>query len=74
MELLVEAGITPDAIPAATRNGAPARRGFARRWRREGADLVVLGHDPLADIRNTLAIERVMSRVSGSPDSLRRIW
>jgi hypothetical protein len=39
------------------------------------ADLVVLGHDPLADIRNTLAIERVMSRgVLLAPDSLRRVW
>jgi imidazolonepropionase-like amidohydrolase len=78
MELLVEAGITPrDAILAATRNGALLLGVDSLGLLAPGkvADLVVLGHDPLADIRNTLAIERVMSRgVWLAPDSLRRIW
>ena len=39
------------------------------------ADLVVLRQDPLADIRNTLAIEQVMSRGRMlSPDSIRARW
>jgi imidazolonepropionase-like amidohydrolase len=39
------------------------------------ADLVVLTRDPLADIRNTLAIDRVMSRgVLLSADSIRKAW
>jgi hypothetical protein len=39
------------------------------------ADLVVLSRDPLADIRNTLAIEQVMSRGRLFPaDSLRQGW
>jgi imidazolonepropionase-like amidohydrolase len=78
MELLVEAGISPrDAILAATRNGALLLGVDSLGLLAPGkvADLVVLGHDPLADIRNTLAIERVMSRgVLLAPDSLRRVW
>jgi imidazolonepropionase-like amidohydrolase len=39
------------------------------------ADLVVLRRDPLADIRNTLAIEHVMSRGTlFAPDSIRARW
>jgi imidazolonepropionase-like amidohydrolase len=39
------------------------------------ADLVVLARDPLADIRNTLTIERVMARGRMlSPDSIRADW
>ena len=39
------------------------------------ADLIVLDRDPLADIRNTLSIERVMSRGRMlSPDSIRARW
>lgn len=78
MELLVAAGISPrDAILAATRNGALLLGVDSLGLLAPGkaADLVVLGKDPLADIRNTLAIERVMSRgVMLAPDSLRRIW
>jgi imidazolonepropionase-like amidohydrolase len=41
----------------------------------KAADLVVLSRDPLADIRNTLAIERVVSRGRVYPtDSLRSGW
>lgn len=38
------------------------------------ADLIVLNADPLADIRNTLEIDRVMRSASGwtAPDSYRR--
>ena len=78
LELLVAAGFSPSAaLLAATRNGglvlgvdslgliAPGK----------AADLVVLTKDPLADIRNTLAIDRVMSRgVLLSPDSIRKAW
>ena len=78
MELLVEAGLTPrDAILAATRNGALLLGVDSLGLVAPGkvADLVVLGHDPLVDIRNTLTIERVMSRgVLLAPDSLRRVW
>ena len=39
------------------------------------ADLVILERDPLADIRNTLAVERVMSRGRIlSADSIRAHW
>ena len=39
------------------------------------ADLVVLGADPLADIRNTRKVERVMLRGQlMSPDSIRAAW
>ena len=41
----------------------------------KAADLVVLTQDPLADIRNTLAIDRVMSRgLLLAADSLRKAW
>jgi imidazolonepropionase-like amidohydrolase len=78
LELLVRAGLTPaEAITAATRNGALALRVDSLGLVAPGkvADLVVLARDPLADIRNTLAIERVMSRGRMlSPDSLRAAW
>jgi imidazolonepropionase-like amidohydrolase len=39
------------------------------------ADLVVLDRDPLADIRNTLSIDRVMIRGSMlEPDTIRSRW
>ncbi len=78
MELLVGAGFSPrDAILAATRNGALLLGVDTLGLIAPGkvADLVVLSRDPLDDIRNTLAIEQVMSRGTLlSPDSLRRVW
>ena len=78
MELLVAAGLTPgEAISAATRNGALLLRVDSLGLIAPGkvADLVVLGRDPLADIRNTLSIERVMARGRMlSPDSIRARW
>jgi imidazolonepropionase-like amidohydrolase len=78
LELLVLAGLTPaDAISAATRNGALLLRVDSLGLVAPGkvADLVILERDPLADIRNTLAIERVMSRGRMlSPDSIRATW
>jgi imidazolonepropionase-like amidohydrolase len=78
MELLVAAGLTPgEAITAATRNGALLLRVDSLGLIAPGkvADLLVLERDPLADIRNTLSIHRVM--LGGrmlSPDSLRARW
>ena len=78
MQLMVAAGLTPDeAISAATRNGALLLRVDSLGLVAPGkvADLLVLGRDPLADIRNTLSIERVMLRGrSLSPDSIRATW
>lgn len=78
MELLVSAGLSPrEALLSATRNGAVLLGVDSLGLVAPGkaADLVVLTRDPLADIRNTLAIEGVMSRGSLlSPDSLRRVW
>ncbi|HUF34593.1 MAG TPA: amidohydrolase family protein [Gemmatimonadales bacterium] len=78
MELLVGAGLsTRDAILAATRNGALLLGVDSLGLIAPGkvADLVVLSRDPLADIRNTLAIEQVMSRGTLlAPDSLRALW
>lgn len=78
LELLVRAGLTPaEAISAATRNAALLLRVDSLGLIAPGkvADLVVLERDPLADIRNTLAIERVMSRGRMlSPDSIRAGW
>jgi imidazolonepropionase-like amidohydrolase len=65
MELLVHAGLTPlDALRAATLNGAQLLRAEHLGRIRPGAaaDLVVLGGNPLAEIRNTRQIVRVMSR------------
>jgi imidazolonepropionase-like amidohydrolase len=78
MELLVRAGLTPsEAISAATRHGALLLRVDSLGLIAPGkvADLVVLERDPLADIRNTLAIESVMSRGRLlSADSIRARW
>ncbi len=78
MELLVAAGLTPnEAISAATRHGALLLRVDSLGLIAPGkvADLVILSQDPLADIRNTLAIERVMSRGEMlEPDSIRARW
>jgi len=65
MELLVEAGLTPlEALRAATLNGAMLLRADHLGRIRPGAaaDLVVLGGNPLSEIRNTRQIVRVMSR------------
>jgi imidazolonepropionase-like amidohydrolase len=78
LELLVEAGLTPsDALLAATRNaasliGADSLGSIAAG---KAADLVVIAGDPLADIRNTQKIERVMVRgLLLRADSLRASW
>ena len=66
MALYVEAGLTPmDAIVAATAAGAArmppeGEADFGTLEAGKAADLVVLNADPLADIRNTLEIDRVM--------------
>ena len=66
MALYVEAGLTPmDAIVAATATGAGrmppvGEADFGVLEAGKAADLVVLNADPLADIRNTLEIDRVM--------------
>jgi len=41
----------------------------------KAADLIILTRHPLEDIRNTLAIDRVMSRgLLLSADSIRKAW
>jgi imidazolonepropionase-like amidohydrolase len=63
MQLLVQAGLTPlQALQAATVNGAEMLRADSLGRLRPGAaaDLVVLAGDPLADIRNTRQVVRVM--------------
>jgi imidazolonepropionase-like amidohydrolase len=78
LQLLVAAGFSPrDALMAATRNGALVLGVDSLGLIAPGkpADLVVLTRDPLADIRNTLAIDRVMVRgLLLSPDSIRKAW
>ena len=78
MALLVGAGLTPrDAILAATRNGALLLGIDSLGLIAPGkaADLVVLKGDPLADIRNTLSVDRVMTRGRLlSADSIRAAW
>jgi imidazolonepropionase-like amidohydrolase len=78
LQLLVRAGLTPgEAISAATRTGALLLRVDSLGLVAPGkvADLMVLNRDPLADIRNTLAIDRVISRGRMlSPDSIRALW
>lgn len=78
LELLVAAGLTPgEALLAATRNGALllGADSLGRIAPGKAADLVVLGADPLADIRNTRKVERVMLRGHlMSPDSIRAAW
>ncbi len=66
LELYVEAGLTPmDALVAATATGAArmppvGEADFGTLEAGKTADLIVLNADPLADVRNTLAIDRVM--------------
>ncbi|MCY4077184.1 MAG: amidohydrolase family protein [Acidobacteria bacterium] len=66
LELYVEAGLTPmQALVAATATGASltppvGEAEFGTLEVGKIADLVVLDADPLADIRNTLRIDRVM--------------
>ncbi len=78
MALLVGAGLTPrDALLAATRNGALLLGVDSLGLIAPGkaADLVVLKGDPLADIRNTLSVDRVMARGQLlSADSIRAAW
>jgi imidazolonepropionase-like amidohydrolase len=63
MELLVHAGLTPlEALRSATTRAADLLGADSLGRLRPGAaaDLLVLGGDPLIDIRNTRRIERVM--------------
>ncbi len=66
LELYVEAGLTPmQAIVAATASGAKlmppvGEADYGTLEAGKIADLIVLDADPLTDIRNTLAIDRVM--------------
>ncbi len=78
LALLQAAGFPPHAaLEAATRNGALLLGVDSLGLISPGkpADLVVLKRDPLEDIRNTLTIDRVMSRgILFSPDSIRKAW
>ena len=66
LELLVRAGLSPmEAIVAATRRPAERlgrRDVFGTIAAGRAADLVLLGADPLADIKNVRRIERVIAR------------
>ena len=63
LELMVQAGLRPeDALRAATANSAAAlgiARDFGTLEKGKRADMILLGGDPLQDIRNTRKIERV---------------
>ena len=78
LQLLQAAGFSPrDVLQAATRNGALLlgvdSLGLIAPGK--GADLVVLTRNPLDDIHNALAIDRVMVRgVLFSADSIRKAW
>jgi imidazolonepropionase-like amidohydrolase len=78
MQLLVAAGFSPsEALLAATRNGSLILGVDSLGLIAPGkvADLVVLTRDPLADIHNTLAIDRVMLRGRlFSADSIQKTW
>jgi imidazolonepropionase-like amidohydrolase len=78
LELLVRAGLSSrDALRAATRNAAVLLGVDSLGLIAPGkvADLVVLTKDPLSDIRNTRAIESVMTHGRMlSPDSIRATW
>ncbi|MBA3495500.1 MAG: amidohydrolase family protein, partial [Gemmatimonadales bacterium] len=78
LALLQDAGLSPkDALQAATRNGALLLGVDSLGLIAPGkaADLIILTRHPLEDIRNTLAIDRVMSRgLLLSADSIRRAW
>lgn len=64
IEGLVELGMTPlQALTAATKHGAMASKALARYGTLEvgkAADLLILGADPLVDIRNIRRLELVM--------------
>ncbi len=68
LELYVEAGLTPmETLVAATATGAGrvppvGEADFGTLTAGMSADLIVVNADPLADIRNTLQIDRVMLR------------
>jgi imidazolonepropionase-like amidohydrolase len=78
LELLQAAGFSPgDVLQDATRNGALLlgvdSLGLIAPGK--GADLLVLTRNPLDDVRNALAIDRVMVRgVMFSADSIRKAW
>jgi imidazolonepropionase-like amidohydrolase len=78
LELLVAAGMSPrEALRAATRNAAVLLGADSLGLLAPGkvADLLVLTKDPLVDIRNTRAIEAVMSRGHIlDTDSIRATW
>jgi imidazolonepropionase-like amidohydrolase len=64
MQLMAEAGLTPaQIIQAATKNGAEflgASKDLGTLETGKWADLVVLGRNPLDNIRNTRSIEMVL--------------
>jgi imidazolonepropionase-like amidohydrolase len=78
MELLVGAGFTPaEALAAATTAGATliGADSLGTIAAGKAADLVVLGADPLADIRNARQVERVMVRGRLlAVDSIKGAW
>jgi imidazolonepropionase-like amidohydrolase len=78
LELLVRAGLSPtDALRAATRDAALLLGADSLGTLAVGkvADIVVLARDPLADIRNTRSVTRVMVRGQlFSADSIRATW
>lgn len=78
LALLVNAGLTPTAaLLAATRDAAHliGVDSIGRLAAGTVADLVILRADPLADIRNTQSIDRVMLRGNlMQADSIRKAW
>jgi imidazolonepropionase-like amidohydrolase len=78
MELLVHAGLSPgEVIRSATRNGAVliGIDSLGQLAPGKAADLVVLTKNPLADIRNSRAIQLVMIRGQLlNADSIRATW
>ena len=63
LDLMVKAGLTPGQALVSATSGAARCLGLAGKVgtleRGAWADLIVLGADPLADIRNTKSIESV---------------
>lgn len=78
LELLVEAGLTPkDALVAATRSAAAllSADSLGRIAPGKVADILILTADPLANIKNTRSIEKVILRGLVYPvDSIRAAW
>jgi imidazolonepropionase-like amidohydrolase len=78
LELLVDAGLTPmEALEAGTRRAAEMLRAgdvFGTIEVGKRADLLVLGANPLTDIRNTRSLEIVVSegRVVDRPRLLKK--